>query len=275
MKTIFYRLALLPLALLAAFPAHAAFSDWATSEGGRMRIVALPPDEQGRIRAGLQIEPKPGWITYWREPGDSGIPPQIAALPGSNVTLGSVAYPVPKHINAGSVNDFGYDRPVTLPLRFTAIGSGDLQIDAQVFIGMCRNICIPFQATFSLPVPPANKGKGQSHPQESAILDAADASLPEAPGRDFSVSAFSLTPDMNRLRLHLALPGDVKNPEIIVTGPSGYVFTRQENVKPNTDGLSTDIVIRQLPRNYTPKGKQWRVLVKAGGRAMETSLAFD
>ena len=38
-----------------------------------MRIVALPPDASGHIRAGLQIEPKPGWITYWREPGESGI----------------------------------------------------------------------------------------------------------------------------------------------------------------------------------------------------------
>ncbi len=261
------------LAVLAAFPAKAAFSGWATSEGGRMRIVALPPDAEGQIRAGLQIEPKPGWITYWREPGDSGIPPQIAALPGSSVRLDSVSYPVPKHIDAGSANDFGYDGPVTLPLRFTATGGADIRIDAQAFIGVCKNICIPFQATFSLPL--TDKDKGQPHPQESAILDAAEASLPEAPGRDFAVSAFSLTPDLDRLRLHLALPEDARNPEIIVTGPSGYVFTRQENVKVNATGLSTDIVIRQLPRNYTPKGKQWRVLVKAGPRAMETGLAFD
>lgn len=283
MKTIFSRhlpfpsaCALALPAMLAALPAHAAFSDWATSEGGRMRIVALPPDAEGQIRAGLQIEPKPGWITYWREPGDSGIPPQIAALPGSNATLDSVSYPVPKHINAGSVNDLGYDGPVTLPLRFTATeGAADVQIDVQAFIGVCRNICIPFQATFSLPLSPADSGKGQPHAEEGAILDAADKSLPEPPGDDFSVSAFSLTPDMGRLRLHLALPDDARSPEIVVTGPSGYVFTRQENVKPNAAGLSTDIVIRQLPRNYTPKGKQWRVLVKAGPRAMETGLAFD
>ncbi|MGO7726417.1 cytochrome C biogenesis protein, partial [Rhizobium ruizarguesonis] len=56
---------------------HAAMSAWADNGGGSMRLVALAPDAAGNIRAALQIEPKPSWITYWKEPGNSGIPPQI------------------------------------------------------------------------------------------------------------------------------------------------------------------------------------------------------
>lgn len=246
-------------------------SDWATSEGGRMRIVALPPDATGHIRAGLQIEPKPGWITYWREPGESGIPPQIAALPGGSASLKSIAYPVPKHIKAGSASDFGYDAAVTLPLQFAASsGNGAAQIDVQAFIGVCKNICIPFQATFSLPL----SAKAGKHAEETAILAAAEARLPEQPSADFTVSSFTLTPDLGRLQLHLKLPGGAHDAEIIVTGPAGYAFTRQDKAKPAEGGLSTEIVIPQLPRNYVPKGKQWHVLVKSGTRAMETVLAF-
>ncbi len=261
----------LTLSFILPSPAAAAMSRWAESEGGRMRIVALPPDASGHIRAGLQIEPKPGWITYWREPGESGIPPQVAALPGGNVSLKAIAYPVPKHITAGPANDFGYDGPVTLPLSFAVAEHGKAaQIDAQAFIGVCKNICIPFQATFSLPV----TGKGGSHAEEITILDAAAARLPEQPGADFSVAAFALTPDLGRLQVQLKLPGGAHDADIIVTGPAGYVFTRQDKARPVEGGLSTEIVLPQLPRNYAPRGKQWRILVKSGARAMETVLAF-
>ncbi|WP_429924676.1 hypothetical protein [Agrobacterium vitis] len=64
------------LALTPLGDACAATSDWATSDGGRMRVIVLPPAPDGTRQAGLQIEPNDGWFTYWREPGDSGIPPQ-------------------------------------------------------------------------------------------------------------------------------------------------------------------------------------------------------
>ena len=104
---------MLAAGVLLALPAHAAMSDWANNEGGRMRLVALAPDADGHIRAALQIEPEPGWITYWREPGDSGIPPQVSPAPEGNVALEKVAFPVPKLITVGKVKEIGYDAPVT------------------------------------------------------------------------------------------------------------------------------------------------------------------
>ena len=59
---------------LVATPASAAVSDWMTSEGGRMRLSALADDESGKVTAILEIEPSPGWKTYWRAPGDAGMP---------------------------------------------------------------------------------------------------------------------------------------------------------------------------------------------------------
>ncbi|MGZ2450493.1 DsbC/DsbD-like thiol-disulfide interchange protein [Rhizobium ruizarguesonis] len=255
---------------------HAEMSAWAENDGGRMRLVALAPDAAGKIRAALQIEPKPGWITYWKEPGNSGIPPQITITPESGVSLDAIAYPVPKHFFKGGIEDIAYDAPVTLPLSLTAAGKGPVAIDASAFIGICKDICIPFQANFQLKLGPAM----QSHPEEEAILQAADASLPKPPSVDFGVTAHAMSPDRKTLSLTLALPGGGPGegkaaPDIIVTGPSGYAFTKQIGGKRDGAAFKVDVPIGKLPKDYDISGKQWNVLVIDGEKAMETTLAFE
>ncbi|MDC9808033.1 protein-disulfide reductase DsbD domain-containing protein [Rhizobium binxianense] len=263
-------------ALVPLCSAHAEMSGWADNEGGRMRLVALAPDAGGKIRAALQIEPKPGWITYWKEPGGNGIPPQVTIAAGSGVSLDAIAYPVPKHFFNGAIEDIAYDAPVTLPLSLTAAGKGPVEIDAAAFIGICRDICIPFQANFQLKLGPAI----QSHPQEEAILKDADATLPKPPSTDFDVTAHAMSPDGKTLSLTLVLPGEGPGqgksaPDIIVTGPSGYAFTKQIGGKRDGVTFTVDIAIGKLPENYDISGKRWGVLVIDGARAMETTLAFE
>ncbi|MBY5337826.1 cytochrome C biogenesis protein [Rhizobium leguminosarum] len=259
-------------ALVPFYSAHAEMSAWADNEGGRMRLVALAPDAGGKIRAALQIEPKPGWITYWKEPGGNGIPPQITIAAESGVSLDAIAYPVPKHFFKGGIEDIAYDAPVTLPLSLTGAGKGPVAIDAFAFIGICKDICIPFQANFRLKLGTAM----QSHPQEEAILHAADARLPKPPSEDFDVTAYAMSPDRKTLSLDLVLPGEGKTaPDIIVTGPSGYAFTKQIGGKRDGRTFKVDISIGKLPKDYDIAGKQWSVLVIDGERAMETALAFQ
>ncbi|MBB4217669.1 cytochrome C biogenesis protein [Rhizobium anhuiense] len=263
-------------ALVPFSSVHAEMSGWAENEGGRMRLVALAPDAGGKIRAALQIEPKPGWITYWKEPGGNGIPPQLTIAAESGVTLDAIAYPVPKHFFNGAVEDIAYDAPVTLPLSLSAAGKGPVEIDASAFIGICKDICIPFQANFQLKLGPAM----QSRPQEEAILQAADASLPKPPSADFDVTAHAMSPDRKTLSLTLVLPSEGPSdgkaaPDIIVTGPSGYAFTKQIGGKRDGATFKVDVSIGKLPKDYDISGKRWGVLVIDGARAMETTLAFE
>ncbi|NLR95288.1 cytochrome C biogenesis protein [Rhizobium sp. P38BS-XIX] len=237
-----------------------------------MRLVALAPDAQGHIRAALQIEPQPGWITYWREPGESGIPPQVTVKPMTGVTLEKASYPTPKQITVGKIREIGYDTPVTLPLEFRADGKPPTTLDLTAFVGLCKDICIPFQADFSLSLP----ADAQPTPRELALLDAAKSLLPQPPSSDFSLQSHSVSADAKNLSLRLTLPdsgGDA--PAIYVTGPSGYVFFQQSNGKREGATYSADIEISKLPKNYEIKGKSWGVLVVDGDRAMETSLAFE
>ena len=263
-------------ALVPFSSVHAEMSGWVENEGGRMRLVALAPDAGGKIRAALQIEPKPGWITYWKEPGGNGIPPQLTIAAESGVTLDAIAYPVPKHFFNGAIEDIAYDAPVTLPLSLSAAGKGPVEIDASAFIGICKDICIPFQANFQLKLGPAM----QSRPQEEAILQAADASLPKPPSADFDVTAHAMSPDRKTLSLTLVLPSEGPSdgkaaPDIIVTGPSGYAFTKQIGGKRDGATFKVDVSIGKLPKDYDISGKRWGVLVIDGARAMETTLAFE
>jgi DsbC/DsbD-like thiol-disulfide interchange protein len=260
----------LGLSLPALCSARAETSAWVDNAGGRMRLVALSPDKHGKIRAGLQIEPNAGWITYWREPGNSGIPPQITIAPETGVSLDKIGYPIPKHIADGKVDDIGYDAPVTLPLTLTAT-PGTQEIRAQAFIGICKEICVPFQADLTVAL-----SAGQSQPEEKAILDAADATLPEAPSSKFKVTKHALSEDMKELTLQITLPeiGDT-TPEVIVAGPSGYVFAKRLMSKRDGTTLTTTIAIGKLPKNYDVHGKNWSALIIDGSRAIEAPLAFE
>ena len=259
-------------ALCTGPAAHAAMSDWVDNQGGRMRLVALAPDAEGHIRAALQIEPQPGWITYWREPGQSGIPPQVTLAPESGVALEKASYPTPKQITVGNIQEIGYDAPVTLPLDFKVEGKVPAKLELTAFIGLCKDICIPFQAEYSLALPVGE----QPTTHELALLDAAKASLPQPPSSDFTLQNHSLSADAKTLSLSLTLPEATgKAPTIYVTGPTGYAFFQQANAKREGTIYSADITIGKLPKNYDIKGKTWGILVVDGDRAMETTLALE
>lgn len=259
------------IAVIALFStADAATSDWATNEGGRMRLVALAPDAEGHVRAALQIEPGRGWITYWREPGESGIPPQVTPAADGKARIEKIGYPVPKLITLGTIREIGYDAAISLPLDIMA--NGDSKLDVTAFIGVCKDICIPFQADLSVALPPT----GSSETGDAAIIAAANASLPEMPSADFTVQSHGLSADGKTLSLRLDLPesGDAI-PQVYVTGPSGYVFFKQAGASRNGRTVDMAIAIGRLPKSYIVHGKRWGLLVIDGSRAMETTLAFE
>ncbi len=253
-------------------PAQAEMTAWAHNEGGRMRLVAMPPAGDGTVRGALQIEPNPGWITYWKEPGDAGIPPQLLISSEADVTLERLDYPVPKRIDNGTLRDIGYDHPVTLPFELSVKDpTQPLKINASAFVGLCRNICIPFQAEFDL----AFAQQGATPVEEALVLAEADAKLPEAPSDDFAVTRYALTGN-EVLRLTLRLPPKATvPPQVIVTGPQGHVFFDSQDGRKEGDDYALDIPIEKLPKGYELQGQRWGILVIAGDRAMETSLAFN
>lgn len=236
-----------------------------------MRIVTLAPDDNGIVQAALQVELKPGWITYWREPGGSGIPPQITPVGESKAKIVSIDFPVPKHIKLGDIDDIAYDAPVTLPFKIALNGEKGT-IDLSAFIGVCREICVPFQTEFPVAIP----ASGDDTSEAGKVIRDAEAKMPSAPGADFDIESHALSADGKSLQLTVTLPTATTDaPEIIATGPAGYVFAEIRNGHHDGNTYSGDLNLDYLPDGYDFKGGQWRLLVKSGDRAIETSLAFQ
>src|SRR5947208_4298167 len=107
------------LAVVLASPAFAAGpfdSDWSVSAKSRARLIA---DADG---AALEIALSPGAITYWRDPGEAGVPPTFDFSRSENVAKVEVEFPPPLRIDEpdGSVA-LGFRDAVTLPLRVTPL----------------------------------------------------------------------------------------------------------------------------------------------------------
>ncbi|KVK54952.1 cytochrome C biogenesis protein [Agrobacterium deltaense] len=252
--------------------AQGEITDWARSEGGQMRVASLAMDADGVVRGVLQIEPKDGWITYWREPGEAGIPPQITPDPASGAALTTMAYPVPKLIENGDITDIGYDHAVSLPFQLKATDpAAGGKIDLTAFIGVCQNICIPFEAKFSI----ERGNAGDDDREERRLLEEARETLPEAASDDFKVIDFHITPDKTMLGVQLQLPENApKETEIFIAGPSGFAYYEPQNLVRDKRKLSFYMNIKGLPKTYQVQGNSWPILVKSGDRAMETMLHF-
>lgn len=248
--------------LLSPALARAETTPWVENDGGRMRLIVLPAEDQGDIkavaRAALEIEPKPGWITYWREPGASGIPPRITASEGVNVW--APRFPPPKILKLGDYTDIGYDGPVTLPFRLDPL-TGPASLD--VFIGLCQKICIPFQAHFSL------DGRAETAtPEEAALLDRAEAAIAPDQGETFQITALDIQP--GQMAIGLLLPEDKGTVDVIATGPEGYVFTG--TALANAKTITVTVPLTGFPKNQDPQGTDWHFVVKIGDKAIETEI---
>lgn len=252
--------------------ANAATSEWVTSPGGMIRLVAASPKQDGTIPATLEIKLNPGWKTYWREPGASGIPPQVTLDPAGGVVLEKIGFPVPKTFDDGIVRYVGYDKPVAFPLTLKRVrGDGDVTIRASVFLGICEDICIPVQGELTLAV----KEDGFDNPLDGARIDDAVAALPEAPSTDFSVTASRFDADKAVLHLSVRLPAGGKDPELFLAGPTGFAFGKPEIQTTSDREVNVAVPVKLTGKDREPKGKPIVLTVRAQGRSMETTLAFD
>lgn len=146
---------ILGLISLLTFPAHAATSDWVTVLGGAVRLISSGPPENGAYRAGLEFSLDPGWHTYWRFPGEAGIPPQIDLSMSRNVASAEVKYPVPGRYDDGFSTSIVYHDAVVLPIIVKPENPEEgVTLSASVFFGICKDICVPGDAAFELQLAP-------------------------------------------------------------------------------------------------------------------------
>ncbi len=171
-------LALLTAALLSVGSAAAAAADtsaWEQDARSGTRLIAgdnTRPAADESLRAGIEITLAPGWKTYWRYPGDSGVPPRFDFSGSSNVKAVTVLWPAPHRFRDGGGESIGYKDHVIFPLRVTPQDvSQPVTLRVGFDYGICEKLCVPVQTKAELLL--ARAGSAQE-----AALAAAEALVP-------------------------------------------------------------------------------------------------
>lgn len=150
--TRFLRLA--PIALSLALAAPVAVSAGPVDDIVRLDMLPGWRAEDGTQMAGFRISLAPGWKTYWRAPGEAGIPPQVNWSGSENVGDAAFHWPVPEIFQIGGFETYGYSDQVVLPVEIAPARTGaPMRIAGQLEIGVCQDVCVPVMLDFSVDLP--------------------------------------------------------------------------------------------------------------------------
>lgn len=150
------RALLLTLALIAqpVFAATSVVDETRTVTAGLISAVDGVGAGAGVVSAGLHLTMAPGWKTYWRSPGEVGLPPEIDWSGSKNVADVEMAFPAPTRFTAFDIENFGYGGELVFPLAVTLADAGQAaRLDLQAHLLVCAEICVPETVTVLLDLP--------------------------------------------------------------------------------------------------------------------------
>ena len=130
----------------------------ALAQSGPAVLTILPgwQTESGTNLAAFEISLEPGWKTYWRAPGDSGIPPRVDWKGSTNVGAVEFHWPRPGIFDELGTRTVGYKDRLVLPVEFTPKNPGKpITAAGELEIGVCLDVCVPMSFRFSAELPQA------------------------------------------------------------------------------------------------------------------------
>ena len=103
----------------------------------------------GRRVAAIKLSLEDGWKTYWRAPGDSGIPPLFSWKGARNIGQMQITWPQPKVVYDSGVRSIGYKKQLVIPLHIAPKHDGQpIRLKGRMDIGICSDICAPYTLKF-------------------------------------------------------------------------------------------------------------------------------
>jgi thiol:disulfide interchange protein DsbD len=167
----------------AAVPSARADVPAVVAPPGRHVTVSLVSEDDAvqpgkPLTVGIRLQMQPGWHTYWRNPGDSGLPTRARWTLPAGFEAGEIRWPRPMRFKFGPVQSFGYEMEVVLPVEIKVPASAaGLEVRLAVHVDWleCQEACLPGKADLSLALPV--RATARPGPQ-AALVAAARALLP-------------------------------------------------------------------------------------------------
>ena len=154
-------------------------SDWSKGSTSAARLISSGGLAGDHYAAGIEIKLDGNSLTYWRNPGDAGVPPVFSFAGSQNLGSTTVKYPAPKRFQEGGLDAFGYRENVIFPLDVTPIDrSKPVELALHLQYAACDKICIPAEARVKLrlnPIAPAGP--------QAARIEAFAERLPKPAGQ--------------------------------------------------------------------------------------------
>ena len=193
-------------------------SRWDGDARSAARLIAGSPQGSSTLRAGIEIRLKSGWHTYWRYPGDAGVPPQFDFKASQNLKSVKVLYPAPLRMLEDGASIIGYRDNVVLPLQIVPQDTGKpVVLRLRLGYAVCEKLCVPVEAKPELTL--ARTGSSLD-----SDLIAAEARVPKkstlgAPG-PFAIRAVRRngTAPHARIEIDVAAPAGAKV-DLFAEGP--------------------------------------------------------
>ena len=207
-----------------------------------------------------------GWKTYWRAPGEAGIPPRFDWTGSENIGAVAFHWPAPQVFDLNGYQTFGYSHELVLPIEITpADPAQPIQVRAQVELGVCEEICVPVTVGFDETLPPGGA--------RDKRIEAALAAMPK-PAAQAGLSAVrcELEPIRDGLRLtaRLSMPPLGADEVAVIEAGEGDIWVSAPETARRGGALVS--VVDLVPANAQPFALDRStvvVTVLAGDRAVE------
>lgn len=207
-------------------------SEWVRHEFAESRIIAshdsVSPDADSPLFLGWQVKLPKGWKTYWRTPGDAGRPASFDWRGSTNLKSAEVLYPLPERFEIFGIQTYGYEDGVIFPIRLRPERGGQpIHIELSTWFMACLEICVPFEADFTLDLPAAEVVQNRS-PYADAIFSQL-AKVPRSPansGKELRILSVRLRGPAGNQRLTIMLEGQslLSGADVIIEAPGQFRF---------------------------------------------------
>ena len=256
--------------LVAGSAAAADASPYDGTQRAAVRLIAGAARGDGAVtvhRAGVEIRLAPGWKTYWRYPGDSGIPPRFDFSQSTNVKSVTVRYPAPQRLADDGGISIGYKHDVVFPLDVVAQDAGKpVTLSLAIEYAVCEKLCVPADGKAALTL----TGKAG---ENDAKLARSEALVPRP--ATIGAGAFAIRTvqrEGSRVTVEIAAPAGTAV-ELFAEGPTAEWALPVPAPAPG--GRRFTFELDGLPPNTRPDGMTLTLTAVAGEQAIEVPYRLD